>query len=520
MAESAQWDWDAIAIGSGLGALGAAAALGRAGKRVLVLERMASFGGAATVYRHGDLTAEAALHETDGTTVNAPRGVFARLGLLDAVEPVETDAFYAVRGGPLPGEIVVPHGLDAAEAAIARALPKSADALAACFREFARLYRSFDDIEAMRWGDRKRLRRSFLSMLGSGRVFDLLGVSGQTLAGRFGAFFRNDELAKCALGGPLGYFDDDPAQLSYLLYAGVWARYCEAGSYYIKGGSAALTKALLKQVTDAGGKTKHHATAVEILTDRGGQAMGVAWKDGKGKRHQATARVVLASPAPETLAGMLPEAQRAAFLKPYASFDRSISLFTVTMGLSRPAAETGVNAYSTFVYPDGMARFADFPAAAAVLGKAPVGRMPPYVLADYGRIDAGLQKKGDPYLVTITGVDRAAWWEGLSEAEEMNRRAAWTEALIADVNRHFPGFEDAVQTAEMATSRTMANRLGTPGGAVYGFRPTPDRLFGRPPSPATPVRGLYLASAWTAAGGYSGALNGGLMAADAVLKPR
>ncbi|MBL4558581.1 MAG: hypothetical protein JKP98_20460 [Rhodobacteraceae bacterium] len=90
---------------------------------------------------------------------------------------------------------------------------------------------------------------------------------------------------------------------------------------------------------------------------------------------------------------------------------------------------------------------------------------------------------------------------GLSEAEEMNRRAAWTEALIADVNRHFPGFEDAVQTAEMATSRTMANRLGTPGGAVYGFRPTPDRLFGRPPSPATPVRGLYLASAWTAAGG-------------------
>ena len=55
--------YDAIAIGSGLGALTAAALYARAGHRVLILERNDEFGGAATTYRHGPLTIEASLHE-------------------------------------------------------------------------------------------------------------------------------------------------------------------------------------------------------------------------------------------------------------------------------------------------------------------------------------------------------------------------------------------------------------------------------------------------------------------------
>jgi all-trans-retinol 13,14-reductase len=55
--------FDAIAIGSGLGGLTAAALFARAGHKVLVLERNQSFGGAATVYHHGALAIEASLHE-------------------------------------------------------------------------------------------------------------------------------------------------------------------------------------------------------------------------------------------------------------------------------------------------------------------------------------------------------------------------------------------------------------------------------------------------------------------------
>ena len=64
--------FDAIVIGSGLGGLTAAALYARAGHRVLVLERNQNFGGAATVYQHGELAIEASLHEIDGLDAEDP----------------------------------------------------------------------------------------------------------------------------------------------------------------------------------------------------------------------------------------------------------------------------------------------------------------------------------------------------------------------------------------------------------------------------------------------------------------
>jgi phytoene dehydrogenase-like protein len=202
-------------------------------------------------------------------------------------------------------------------------------------------------------------------------------------------------------------------------------------------------------------------------------------------------------------------------MRRFARYDPSISLFNVSLALSRPAADFGVSAYSTFVYPARMKRFSDWPQAAAAFGKDPPGAVPPYVLADYGRLDSGLRQPGDPYLVSLCGVDRLAWWDGLSESAELARRKRWIEALIADADRHYPGFAGAVTQSEIATARTMHNRLGTPFGEVYGFRPTPTRLFARPPSTATSIKGLWISSAYSMSGGYSGSMYGGLMAADA-----
>ena len=55
-----------------------------------------------------------------------------------------------------------------------------------------------------------------------------------------------------------------------------------------------------------------------------------------------------------------------------------------------------MSAYSTFVYPDAMKGYSDFPRAAAVFGQEPSGVMPPYVIADHGRLDAGLRQPQDP----------------------------------------------------------------------------------------------------------------------------
>jgi all-trans-retinol 13,14-reductase len=505
--------WDAIVIGSGLGGLTAAAAISNRGKRVLVLERHASFGGAATVYRHGALSMEASLHETDGDTVYGAHGPFARLGLTDSVEPIATDIFYEARGAMLP-TVRVPHGLDAADVALARAMPTSRRALKTFFKEARRLHRSFHDLEEL--GARGPVVLAGLIL--SGRLVKLLIDSRRTLHQRLEAIFGEDEIPKFVLGAPIAYFDDDPRKLSYLLYLGVWTRYVEAGSYYFKGGSSALTATLVKHILDRGGAVQSSSKVESIVIDATQCASGVMYADSAGTMHEARAPIVLGNASPAAITEMLPARFRSVFVSHYERFEPSISLFTISLGLTRPAADFGVSAYSTFVYPDFMSRYADFAKAAAAFSAAPAQRLPPYALADYGRLATGLRHEGDLYSLSITGVDRLAWWQGLDEDSERTRREQWMDALVADLNSRYPGLRDAVAQREIATSRTMHKWLGTPAGEVYGFRPTPSRLFSRPPTAATPIRGLWLSSAYTVSGGYAGAMQGGLMAADAAMK--
>lgn len=508
-------DWDAIFIGSGLGCLTAAASCARAGKRALILERLGNFGGAATIYRHGSLTMEASLHETDGATVHGPNSVFVRLGLTDAIVPIATEYFYEARGGPLPAPIRIPHGLEAAETALEKALPGSRDALAAYFKEISHLHatlRDFEDLSA-------RGPSVLAGMLFSGRLFEFLGDAARTLSQRFDAIFGDDEAAKCALGAPIAYFDDDPDKLSFAMFAGIWARYVAEGSYYFRGGSQALTMALLQTVKAEGGEARRKCTIHKILLDSRQRAAGVLYTDDRGHEHEVRAPLIFAGAAPADVAEMLPPSARTDFLTPFKSFQPAISLFNIALGLDRPASEVGVGAYSTFIYPEELQRFGDYPGVAQVFAHAPNGKVPPYVLADYGRLETGLRKEGDPYLVALCGTDRLAWWDGLDERAEQARRAAWMDALIADADSLYPGLAAAVQHREIATARTMKTRLGTPHGEVYGFRPTPSRLFGQRPTAATAVEGLWLSSAYTVSGGYSGAMHGGLIAADAALKP-
>ena len=127
--------FDAIAVGSGLGGLTAAALYARAGHRVLVLERNATFGGAATVYRHGPLAIEASLHEIDGLDAgDAKAPILRALGLDRDIPFVEVGDLHEVRS-PLIGEpFVLPRGYDAAREATARRFPRHAEAIEDYFR--------------------------------------------------------------------------------------------------------------------------------------------------------------------------------------------------------------------------------------------------------------------------------------------------------------------------------------------------------------------------------------------------
>ena len=67
--------WDAIVVGSGMGGLGAATALARRGRRVLVLEQHAVAGGLTQTFTRRDWTFATGVHYIGGVgPVAGPAG--------------------------------------------------------------------------------------------------------------------------------------------------------------------------------------------------------------------------------------------------------------------------------------------------------------------------------------------------------------------------------------------------------------------------------------------------------------
>jgi phytoene dehydrogenase-like protein len=121
-------------------------------------------------------------------------------------------------------------------------------------------------------------------------------------------------------------------------------------------------------------------------------------------------------------------------------------------------------------------------------------------------------------LVSFCSVDRIENWTLFGQAAKKARKEAWTNALISDIDKHFPGVAGAVVYREMATAETMRDYLNTPGGAVYGFSPEVTAIDAFAPGPRTTVPGLWLASAFTSGGGFTGSMLGGAQAATEAMR--
>jgi all-trans-retinol 13,14-reductase len=508
-------DIDAIVIGSGLGGLTAGALCARAGLRVLVLERNDNFGGAATVYRHKGLAIEASLHETDGFDEDDPKLPLIRsLGLDRDLEFVDVGDLYEVRGGIVGEPFRLPHGPEAALAAATARFPQHTAGLAEYIRRLTTL-RGAVSFATRHQDDRNwwlthapEAVRKLWPLLRDGRA---------TVAEVMTELFGADEAVKLALAANFVYYHDDPERMLFLRYAIPQASYLIGGGHYVRGGSQALSDRLVALIKEAGGTLLAGREADALIVENGRIAgVGHHARDGSNRRVDR-APMVFGNAAPQVLAEMLPEENRAAFLAPYAKRRPSISLWTASLGLSRPAREFGVGNYSNFVIPMWMRSLSQMREASVILGGEPDQRLPPYVLVDYGQIDSGLNEAG-AQLVTLCGSDRLENWSTLSANAKQTRKEKWLDALITDMDRIFPGIAGAVTHREMATAETMHQFLNTPSGAVYGFAPEGSLGETIRQGPHTAIDGLWLASSYTSGGGFTGAMIGGGQAASKAMR--
>jgi phytoene dehydrogenase-like protein len=503
--------FDAIVIGSGLGGLTAGALYGRTGRRVLVLERNQNFGGAATVYQHGALAIEASLHEIDGLDAEDPKTPILRsLGLDRDISFVDVGDLHEVRS-PLLGEpFVLPHGLDAALAATKQRFPHQATGLDGYFERIravrhavAMISEHQNEVGWWLW---------HAPTLPS-RLWPLIRDRHATLSEVLQRLFGDDEAVKFVLASNIAYYTDDPDTMPFIAFAIPQASYLLGGGHYVRGGSQVLSDRLVAIVREAGGKAEAGRDVSAILLE-GDRVRGVRHHArGADDPREDLAPVVFGNAAPTVLAAMLPEQARPRFNAPYRDRRPSISLWTISLGLSRPSREFGVRHYSTAILPGWVMALADLRQSGTFLRGDPGTRMPPYGFVAYDQIDSGLNQNG-PHLVSMVGVDRLENWAKIDGDAKRMRKERWMDRIIGDLDGQFPGIAGAVVQREMSTAETFHHYLNTPEGAIYGFTP---QSRGFMPLAETAINGLYLASAFSGCGGYTGAILGGGWAARAAM---
>jgi phytoene dehydrogenase-like protein len=509
--------YDVVVIGAGLGGLTSGAILARAGRKVLVVERSNSVGGAASSYKSGDLFVEGSLHETSAP--HHPRDpkhtALTRAGVIDAVQWIPSGALYEVRGGPLDRPFVMPDNFDAARHALTERFPEARPGIHRLLGEMERIASTMGTLSQGR-DVFKNPSEALGALL---KLMPALADWRLSLSQKLTQVFGNNEAVKCALAANLSYYHDDPEALWWIFFAMAQGSYLQSGGRFVQGGSQRLSSALARAIKLAGGDVIVRRVVSGVALDAQGHVTSLTHtaRDGSDPLTVECVRIV-SNAAPSALASLMPAVAGEKLAESYARQTPSISLFALTIGLSKPPREFGISSYSTQLLPRGMNRLADYANGATLMADEPGERMPPMSIVDYAAIDSGVP--APPYVLSICGPDLLSNWDGTDTDGYREKRGRWQQAIVRYLSSFYPGLAESVVASSFNTALSVRQYLNAPGGAVYGFAPTPPGSIWRSParSPRTSVPGLYLASAYAGFGGYTGVVQSAGVCADMILR--
>src|SRR3979411_308420 len=423
--------YDVVVIGAGLAGLTAGAILARAGRNVLVIERSNSVGGAASSYKSGDLFVEGSLHETsDPHDPRDPKHrALTRAGVIDAVKWIPVDAFYEARGGPLDQPFLLPDNFDAARRALSERFPEARAGIDQLLEEMERIASAVGTL-SQGSGAFRRPREALGALL---KLLSAVPDWRLSLSQKLTRVFGDNEAVKCALAANLSYYHDDPATRWWVFFAIAQGSYLLSGGRYVQGGSQRLSSALARAIKVAGG---------EVLLRRVGSDIAPAAHRGRGGPPPGGGDGVGIVPkaAPAALAPLMPAAAAEKLTENDRRHMPSISLFALTLGLSKPPREFGFSAYSTQLLPPEMARLSDYAQGTALMAEEPGERMPPMSIVDYAAIDSGVP--APPYVLLICGPDRLSNWDSSEMDAYREKRGRWTQAIVGCLYTLYAGLED------------------------------------------------------------------------------
>jgi prolycopene isomerase len=493
--------YDAIVIGSGNAGLTAATALQRGGAKTLLLERHNIPGGCATSFVRGEFEFEVALHQLSGMgTKEQPfvmRQIFDQLGIMDKIEVVEEHELYRY---VLPGEIdiTLPADWDAFPKVLSEHFPAEANAI-------GRFMTLIEAVSMESFINVPQLQRNndveFLNSQCANYKQYGLRPAKEVLHELF-----DDADLIAVLGAYWCYLGVATKDLPFVDLAVIIYAYARFKPTHIKGGSQAISSALLQSFHDAGGTALFNCGAEKIIT-RDDKVCGV--KAENGETYFCQTVVSNASPIHTYYELLdLPEAPQQV-KHDLKSRRIGTSAFVLYVGVDCPPEKLGIKNASTFIVQDRDEE-------KALETMATLNPPNSIMVTCYNIEDPSFAPSGKSSL-SILCLQYGDPWESVADGDYAATKYQLAEKLIECAEQVYPGVREHLEEIEVATPLTMMRYLNTPGGAIYGFNQnTQDNPMFRERMDA--IGGLYVASAWYGMGGFQPTYMSGNSTARAALK--
>ena len=485
-------DYDAIVIGSGNAGLTAATTLQRGGAKTLLLEKHNIPGGCATSFVRGQFEFEVALHQLSGLgTEKQPfimRQIFNELGVMDKVEFVQESDLYrmVVNDGINDFDITLPACWDGIKNTLIEFAPEEEKSIGQfmtlcekiCLETFMHLPK------ARKASDEELLKKSAGNYIQYGlrNAKDVLDE-----------FFKCEKL-KTVIAAYWCYLGLPPSQMGFSDLAIMLFSYGVFKPWHIKGGSQALSSALLESFLEAGGEVRFNCAVDKIITQQNNDQQEIqAIRTEHGDIIQCK-QVISNASSVITYGDLLDTPSIPKDVQEdFKSREIGTSAFCLYLGLDKTPAELGIKNASTFLSStiDEELMYQTMSTM-----NEPVATM----LTCYNVDDPSFAPEGKSQ-ISLLCLQYGKLWENIPVEKYAETKYKYAEHLLAQAELTFPGIKASIEEVEVATPLTMMRYLNTPGGAIYGFQQNPeDSSLYRERSES--VKGLHLAGSWNGMGGF------------------
>jgi phytoene dehydrogenase-like protein len=502
-------EYDAIVIGSGIGGLTVAAILSKFNhQRILILEQHFILGGFTQEFQRKNFQWDVGLHYV-GEMGEGESGLMisdyitdGRLKWAKIPDPFETSVYpdftFEVYSDP--------HRYQA-------------DLIQKFPEEKAGIVRYFKDLRGVsRWNGLRQMTSSLPGWLGAiAQAFvNYFGKTYlQTTKEYLDQNFRNPQL-KALLASAWGTYGLPPSESLFSIHALVMSSYLKGGWYPV-GGAQEIAKQILPVIEQAGGKAIAQHQVTEIIVENG-VAIGVKAR----KTHDPDAAIetyyapVVFSDAGafNTYTKLLPVGERARYGEDIQQFPKGHSTLLLFLGLKASPQTLGFRGGHHWVYSDY-----DHDAALQSQQNSPEQGINSCYLSFPSLKDPMAQSHTAEVMIFVDYECFAQWQEQpwrKRDADYYALKDRITQSIIDFLERHYPGFKDLIEFADLSTPLTIAYFDASDRGAIYGIPFVPERLQQPWIGVKTPIQNLYLTGADALGPGILGAAWGGVMAAAAV----